>query len=368
MNSSINNGLVDRLRDSSGLGFGGFLLGLGIGWYLFKTLEISGNIFAWIVILAGAGIIVSTLISWKSPSLNLGGLVGGLMGGLILSLFFTTGFGFFGPIFSGGPIGDYKAEETRSFSGLMTASNVYLEVDNFNGLVRVSTWNKEEYKIDIQIRARGTSNAEAEKNLESYKIDFDESVLQGQGRLILGYDIPATAYSKYAVGVEVSLPQQASINLDLSSSNGGIYLTDIEGDSLTLRTSNGEIVFDDVSAQSISGETSNARIKGDLEAPDTFLSTSNSRIELDLQCTVTGEYVLRTSNGGIELEMSPSYDVGYDLDLSTSNGNINIDLPDLEYSLNQKTSKRARTSDFEDKPVRITIDGDTSNSNIDIET
>lgn len=356
------------MKNSSGLGFGGFLLGLGVGWYLFKTLEISGNIFAWIVILAGAGIIVSTLISWKSPSLNIGGLVGGLMGGLILSLFITTGFGFFGPGFQEGPFGDYRAEETRSFSGLMTAGSVYLEVDNFNGFVRVSTWNKDEYKIDIQIKARGTSDAEAGKNLEAYKIDYDESVVQGQGRLILGYDIPATAYSKYSVGVEAFLPKQASIEVDLTSSNGGIYLNDVEGDSLTFKTSNGEIVFDGVSAQSISGETSNGRIKGDLEAPDTFLSTSNGEIELNLPCTVTGEYVLRTSNGGIDLEVSPSSDVGYDLDLSTSNGNIDINLPNLEYSLNQKNSKKARTSDFEDKPVRITIDGDTSNSNIDIKT
>lgn len=358
----------DVLRDSSGLGFGGFLLGLGVGWFLFKTLEISGNVFGWIVILAGAGIIASTLIAWKSPSLNIGGLVGGLMGGLILSLFLTTGFGFFGPVFPGGPLGDYRAEDTRSFSGLMTAGNVYLEVDNFNGFVRVSTWNKDEYKIDIHIKAKGTSDADAEKNIEAYKIDFDESVVQGQGRLILGYDIPVTAHSKYSVGVEAFLPEQASIEVDLTSSNGGIYLNDIDGDSLTIETSNGEIVFDSVSAQTISGETSNGRIKGNLEAPDTFLSTSNGEIELNLQCTVTGEYILRTSNGGIDLEVSPSTDVGYDLDLSTSNGNIDINLPNLEYSLNQKDSKKARTSDFEDKPVRLTIEGDTSNGNIDIET
>jgi len=355
------------LGTSPKLGFGAFLLGLGIGWLIFTRYEVSGNVFSWLLILAGAGVIVSALIQWIRPKHNLGGLVGGLMGGLILSLFITTGFSFITGVFEGETLGDYRAQDTRSFDGITTVDSIYLEVNIFNGPIRVSTWGKNEYSIDLIIKAKGITDAEAKKNLEDFKVTFDESVAQGQGRFILRHNVPSTQTSKYSVQVEVFLPAQADIDLDLVSSNGGIYLTDLEGDTLNLRTSNGEFVFDEVFAERIDGDTSNGRIRGTVESTDTSLTTSNGEIELTLQCKVTGKYVLSTSNGAIDLKVSSSSGVGYSLDLSTSNGSIEIDLPNLSYTTDQRTKKIAKTTDFDSKDVQITIRGSTSNSGIDVE-
>ena len=112
----------------------------------------------------------------------------------------------------------------------------------------------------------------------------------------------------------------------------------------------------------------NGRIGGDVEARDTVLSTSNGKIDLTLPCTVSGEYDLSTSNGAIELTVSSNPQVGYDLDLSTSNADIDIDLSDLDYSRDQRTSKEARTEEFSGKAVQITIKADTSNGTIDVYT
>jgi hypothetical protein len=354
------------MSKSPNLGFGGFLLGLGAGWLIFQTLDLSRNVFAWLVILAGAAIVASSLISWKSPGTNIGGLVGGLMGGVILALFITTGFGFFTGTFDIGDLGDYRAEDTMSYGGVMTADSVSLEVDNFNGQIRVSTWGKDEYSIDVTIRARGSNTKEAEKRLEEYKVEFEESTVGGQGRLTLGYDIPSTSMSRYAVQVEASLPRDATIDLDLASSNGAVTITDVTGDTLILRTSNGQISLDNVFAERIDGDTSNGKISGRVEAPDTALSTSNGAIDLNLPCTVTGRYILDTSNSDIDLEVSSSADVGYDVDLSTSNGRVDIDLPNMSYTTDQNTKKVAETTDFDDKDVQITIRGSTSNSSADI--
>jgi DUF4097 and DUF4098 domain-containing protein YvlB len=105
-----------------------------------------------------------------------------------------------------------------------------------------------------------------------------------------------------------------------------------------------------------------------VEAPDTILSTSNGGISLTLPCSVSGEYDLGTSNGNVKLKVSPSSEVGYDLDLSTSNGEIDITLPDLEYSQNQNTRKKANTVGFSTKSLQIIIEASTSNGNIDVET
>jgi len=46
------------LRDSSVLGIGGFLLGFGLGYYVFMSLRVSFDIFAWLFIAVGVGIIM----------------------------------------------------------------------------------------------------------------------------------------------------------------------------------------------------------------------------------------------------------------------------------------------------------------------
>ena len=354
------------MSDSPGLGFGGFLIGLGVGWFVFTTFDLPSNLFAWLMIIGGAAIVVSSLISKTSFGRKTGGLVGGVIGGLILSLFLTTGFGFI-DIFNGGFAGTYRAETTESFTGAMTADSVYMSVDNFNGAVSVSTWDRSEYSVELLIKAKGTTTSEAERNLEDFVIDFDESVVQGQERLVLAYGIPATAYNKYSVQVEAFLPADAVIDLELESSNGAMSLSDLVGGEIRLDTSNGAVTFDNVYAESINAETSNGAISGDFEAQDTFISTSNGAIDLTLPCTVTGEYILRTSNGQVDLVVSSSSDVGYDLDASTSNGVVSFGLPNIDYSVNQRTSKEARTVGFEGKEIQITLDVSTSNGNVDID-
>jgi hypothetical protein len=66
--------------------------------------------------------------------------------------------------------------------------------------------------------------------------------------------------------------------------------------------------------------------------------------------------------------VSYSTQVGYDLEFSTSNGNIIVDIPNLDYSTNQNTRKVAKTENFASKDVKITIDADTSNSNINVDS
>jgi DUF4097 and DUF4098 domain-containing protein YvlB len=353
----------DSMSRSSGLGFGGFLVGLGAGWVVFTYFEITHNMFSWLIILAGIAVIAGSLISRSRPRQDIGGLMGGLVGGLILSLFITSGFGFFTDVFDGGSIGSYTAHDTKTFNGAITASSISLDIDNFNGPISVSTWSKDEYSVELDIRAK------REEYLDDLKVDFDimETQLMTQG-ISLGYDIPSTSKSRYAIGVEVFLPAGGSINLNLVSSNGGITLSDIEGERVYLRTSNGAFELNNVYAEEIDGETSNGALSGTFEAPDTSLSTSNGAIDLNLPCTLSGNYRLSTSNSRIDLKLSSNTQVGYDLEFSTSNGNINVDAPNLEYTTNQSTRKVAKTENFASKNVKITIDADTSNSNIDVDT
>jgi DUF4097 and DUF4098 domain-containing protein YvlB len=344
------------------MGFGGFLIGIGIGWILTSYLELSRTTFSWLIMFAGVLVIATSIISRTSFGKEFGGLTNGLVVGLVLSLFVTSGFSFFTGIFNGDSFGDYRARDTMTFDGTITLNKIYLDADNFNGPITVSTWQKNEYSVELDIRAR------REEYLDDLKVDFDTIEESSTQKITLEYDIPETSKSRYSIGVEIFLPENAFTNLDLRSSNGGITLNDVEGKTIDLKTSNGALKLNNVYADEINGETSNGGLSGTLEAPTTSLITSNGAIDLVLPSTISGDYRLRTSNGGIDLYLSSSFLVGYDLEFSTSNGGISVDVPDLDFSINQNTRKEAKTEGFASKDVQISIDASTSNSGIDIDS
>lgn len=52
------------------LGLGGFLVGLGFGWYTFTAYQMSLQIISWILIAAGILVVAAELICWKIPNLS----------------------------------------------------------------------------------------------------------------------------------------------------------------------------------------------------------------------------------------------------------------------------------------------------------
>lgn len=245
---------------------------------------------------------------------------------------------------------DSTSRETLSYSDTITVDDVRLEVDNFNGEILVSTWDNDEYKIDIEIEVVDSLINGAEDYIEQVEVDFDDRVVQGEQRLSLEIDAPTLYQTYLTITVEVMLPAEATLNLDLSLSNGNIHLTDIAGGELVAKTTNGNLYFDNVFAESIEAQT------------------TNGNIDCDFPCTVSGDYDLRTTNGGIDIQVSSSSEVGYDVAISTTNGNVEIDLPNLDYSVNEDEDKEATTQGFDDKTVKITIDATTTNGSIDIHT
>jgi len=347
-----------------GLGFGGLLIGFGAGWIVFDAIRVTSQFFGYFLLLAGALIIVSSVVSMN----NFGFDVGGLTRGLMVSLFATSSFDpFITSWGSGDSWGSYRVDETRTLTGDLTESGAYLDVENFNGPISVSTWAQDEYSISIQIRAKGTSDSDAEDNLDDIEFDLTETVVSGVRRLVLRHNVGNTKTSLYSVSVVAKLPADVEVDLNMDSSNGGMTITDIEGGVIRLSTSNGGIDFDSVTADEVHVDTSNGGVRGDLEAPVTYIGTSNGGIHLTIPCTVTGRYNLRTSNAGIGLDLSSSSTVGYDVDLSTSNGVIDLDLPNLDYNQNTRTRKEALTVGFSGKAVQVTIDASTSNAGMSVD-
>ena len=121
---------VSRRRDGGGsirnyIGFGGgFLLGLGAAWIVFTTYKISGNLFSWLMILGGASIAASSLLSRNRAMRQVNSLIGGIIGGFVVALVFSYAFGYVGffPGLDGVTGSGTPVTGTMSFTGFTSVS------------------------------------------------------------------------------------------------------------------------------------------------------------------------------------------------------------------------------------------------------
>ena len=349
------------------LSFGFFLITLGLGWYIFSSIQVTFATFAWVLLISGAVLIIISLISWKKRVWAARGLAASIVAGLIISLLFSGGFTLL-QNFAAGGFWFYTARGTKSFNGPTTANTVYLQIDNFNGPIRLSTWNIARYSINLTIRAGGTSQTNADDKLASFNALLNETSTATVDNLILAYNVPSAEHSIYAIEVDALLPSAAMLNLNLHSSNGAITLTNVNGTTVTAETSNGPLTLNGIYVNSLSARTSNGPVDGTVQASSLIIRTSNGRIALTIPSTTNEDIELSTTNGPIDLHVSNPTQAGYSLDTFTSNGNINLNLPNLSHSVDQNTAKQAKTIGFDSKAIQITIRATTSNGSIDINT
>ena len=353
------------MNDTPALGLGGFLLGLGIGWLVFKEFFITSSNFAWLLILIGVVVVISAIIGRFSPSFNIGRLIGGAAGGLVLALILTQGIGFINliPGADGGRL-PYSSTESKQYSGASSFSNVYLILESINGPVTISTWDKTEYRIEAIITARGASQQEADENLAKLGKEIVKEENGETLKLTLIYRSQIIINSPYQISVDVKLPANAMKQLEITTSNAAINLSNIKGNSITLQTSNGQINLTNIEADLIKASTSNAQIRGNVEAITFTASTSNARVELSLPSQYSGTYDISTSNAAVIITVGQS--AAYRLKGSTTNAEVSFNLPDLVYSTNTKTRKEAQSSNYDQLSTKIIIDIQTSNANIDV--
>ena len=258
-------------------------------------------------------------------------------------------------------------------------------MENINGPVKVSSWEKKEYKVDLYIEAGGSSIRDAEINLEELHTDLVETATDDQKRLELVIEKKIDSWRYYSVNVEVTLPSSANVDLDVASRNGGLFISSLSGGTARLYSNNGYLTLEDVRYEGITGkssnghvnlrevkadevelQTSNGRIEGGVEGKAVKLKTSNGKIYLNLPCMRDGSYKLNTSNGGIEVKVPRGEGTGFDLDLHTSLSSVYIDLPGMEYHRDRKNSKAAKTMGYDSKDIKIRVDASTSMGRIEV--
>lgn len=196
-------------------------------------------------------------------------------------------------------------------------SSTRLTVENRNGNIDISIWDRNEVEIIGHKKVRAGSEDDAQEIMELLKIDV--TVLASEIEVVTDY--PASGNRRgnggffewlmgeshdisYSVSYEIKVPKE--FDLDLNSSNGRI---DVDGSNGRLRM-----------------ETTNGKINGKNISGSARCNTTNGSINVSFEkVTQKDEMSFTSTNGSIKLYL-PN-DIKADVKARTTNGSIDCDLP-----------------------------------------
>jgi hypothetical protein len=251
-----------------------------------------------------------------------------------------------------GSFGDSHAYEKDFHYSYPLKPGGRLTVENFNGSVEITGWDKDTVEVD------GRQYASTLEIRDAIKIDIAVSEGLVQIRTIR----PTDRFGNMGVKYIIRAPRRVSLDR-IVSTNGAIKADEIEG-TIRLRTTNGSIrtsrVHGDVDVSTTNGgvdiedldgpasiRTTNGRVTAEGIHGSLQASTSNGSIHARLVKPEPHRPVkLQTTNGGIDLTMDSLVD--NEVRASTSNGGITVKLPaTVDARIHAHTSHSAIHTDFD---------------------
>ncbi len=352
----------------SGLGFGGFLLGLGIGWYMFQYIDLGFEAFSYLLILMGLGMILSGLLTRGGKQHPISGIYGGVIGGLFLAAFLSQGFNFVFDItdqFTDLTDDPYRVTEDFTLNTDVTSDTMYLDIDAVNGGINVYSWTGDTVKWEIEVKAKGDTNSEAEELLDAFEYDLSDALVSGVQEITLSFPLTGSEWSTYSMIIDVYVPEDLESSYNLGTTNGGIGLHSLVCNTVNIDTTNGGIIFNSVEATSIDAETTNGVIQGSINTPISTMSTTNGAIDISLSQT-SGVHEFTTTNGIIEINTPTGSDTGYKVNFDTNIGALEINLPEMDYDVDTTRTKIGETVNYATKQIQIDITAETSIGGIEV--
>jgi DUF4097 and DUF4098 domain-containing protein YvlB len=289
---------------------------------------------------------------------------------LLVSFLFVAGLLAFTNIDSGNSIGDNKLYLTKTFKA-SSVKNV--DVNTSGGEITVVGGASSEAKVEVYVGGNGRGSlgdSEIEERLKKYnliiRMDGNTLVCEAKRK-----DKSQSWNSKNALSISFKIYVPTKVATNLNTSGGGINMENLNGD-LKFRTSGGGLNLKDLRGNVI-GSTSGGGINmvncddmvkvrtsgGGIDARDCDgeidLSTSGGGIKL---VNLNGNVEATTSGGGISVE-----DFSGDLNTSTSGGSIRMN--GMNGNVKASTSGGRISASFERPGKYISLS--TSAGNIDID-
>lgn len=277
-------------------------------------------------------------------------------------------------------------EKTKTYSKSYPVNkNDKLIIDNRYGKVTVNTWNKNEFKVDVEIKAGTTNEAETQKMLDnvnivsaqdrsgiSFKTNIESPKNSNYSFLgITRVNINGRTVRTLSVNYTVFMPVKSA--LDITNRLGAIILPDLKG-AVTIHSSNGNFTAKDLSntANIINLKYADANIKalngGDLnlEYGKLTIGTANNLTATTKLSPINIERL--KSSGNIKVAYGPGLKISNldknlkNLDIDASYTNVSLDLNGSENFLFDTTIKNNHFN-YNNNVVKILGQADSAKTN-----
>jgi len=253
--------------------------------------------------------------------------------------------------FDGWPWDDDHVREDFHYSYPLSSGG-QLALENSNGAVEISAWDRNEVQID------GTKFASSRDMLNDIHIEISPSANSIRVRTV----IPSHwTHGSRGASYVIHVPRHVVLD-EIQTSNGPIQVRDAQG-TAHLRTSNGAIRTWDVSGDidvetsngpiELSGDTGNVRahtsngaIRGDVHDGSLDAGTSNGEISVRVNNPTSRPVRAESSNGRIDLTINGTHIP--EIRATTSNSSIAVRLPGtVNANLDAETSHGSISTDFD---------------------
>jgi DUF4097 and DUF4098 domain-containing protein YvlB len=198
--------------------------------------------------------------------------------------------------------GEHNWGDTKRFCEIREQTIAYpgqLNVDGrLNGGVAVHGWSRADVLVRSKVEANAGTDADAKALAGQIRVDTSAGhVLAAGPNMGNGHH--------WSVSYEIFVPRNA--NLDLTTENGGVHVSDVHG-TITFSAVNGGVHLAQVGG-SVKGKTVNGGLHIELAGS----SWEGQGMEV------------QTTNGGVHLAVPAKYSAH--LEASTVNGGMHVDIP-----------------------------------------
>jgi hypothetical protein len=235
---------------------------------------------------------------------------------------------------------------------LESAGMTALKVETRNGHVTAAAWDSTGAAGEYKRRCRGSSTEEAREHLAD--IVLSDTLISGELRVKA--DCPDEVGRSYGCDFGIFCPGST---FDISTSNGAVEVTGLGPG--TLETSNGAVTVTDATGP-VSIETSNGRFTAVRHVGALTAHTSNGALDCEIISldSLTDNVELSTSNGRVTVNLPATASLTFDL--RTSNNDVTITgFPNVTYTTSERTHKKGKLNGG-----RMTLRVETSNGDLDI--
>lgn len=248
---------------------------------------------------------------------------------------------------------------------LDAAEPLRITVFTGDGNVKLESTDGDEYRVDLVNKVRFADEEEAAviakeaTRWEAFEDGFRLSA--GQGR-----DVRAD--------VVIKLPREGTYVLDVQTADGNVAIDGVTFAEARINSADGNIRLEDVVGDTVSLTTADGgvRIHGDVGTLSALTSDGSIRAtysgRTDAAPRERLHWDLRTSDGGIRIELPTKEDIGYEFDLSAADGTVRVQLPEIEQAAlgTDRRGVHVFTPGFSEKAAQFTVRARTADGSVSV--